>query len=853
MQGKQINLTHFMNNYERFLIPVYQRNYDWKWDNCVQLLNDIESLIGSERQSHFIGCIVSINGSTDGLTRIIIDGQQRLTTVTLLFLAIYNLIETGEIQVDNRALRDKIFKSWLIIHYVSDYMDGIKLKPIHDDDLALKRLFKNDGDFITSSNITTNYNKFCDYLKKTKYSIRELVAAIEKLEIIDISLEEGKDDPQLIFESLNSTGLGLTEGDKIRNYILMGADPQKQQEFYEKYWRKIEKCCQDNRGNGTSWFIRDYLTLKTGRLPSVNSVYIQFKQRFPDYKTHGEELLIDLLAYAKRYEYLLGITQKDKDLDLCVKRLNWMDRRVVRPFFLEVLKLYEEGVLSLGDVREIFQISETYLFRRSICKRSTAGLNQFFATLAREIVNLDRDGTDNYLEKYKYILLSRKGAALMFPSDKEFLDAFSQNDVYKILASKDRTYLFEKLETFGSNETIDVYEKLDDGEISLEHIMPQSLSSSWRNDLGENAQEIHETWLHRVANLTWTAYNQEYSNKEFRFKKTCEHGFLQSGFHLNKYVAQCEKWGEEELEERDLKLQELALKIWKRPETGYEPHVKDYETCTLANAADFSGVHAIRYKYKDVEYSVGNWKEVLVGVIRLLYGENPAPILQLMNTAEPLLSNRFMTSCEKKTWVDPWKIDSNIYFNTHSTTEKKIAILKRLFEIYGISEDELVFYLHDAPTRKSVVNPDGELFEQYWGLAIPLIKESNERKCFAYATQSDQNFIEDRTEISYVRVSCTISRQGAAGVELNLSSSIKKVNKKRFDYLYQHKDTIEAQVGSALIWNRNDHSCRSTIRKESETKSILDQGTWEATAQFHAEWTKKLYDVFIPYLKELSE
>lgn len=852
MQGNQTNLTQFMTSYQRFHIPVYQRNYDWKWENCVQLLNDIESLIDSGRQSHFIGCIVSSNGVANGKIRIIIDGQQRLTTVTLLFLAIYNLAQTGEIQLDE-SKQNEIRQCWLVISYVPNPMDGIKLKPIHDDEVALKRLFENDGDFITSSNITTNYNKFCDYLKKTKYSISELVAAIEKLEIIDIFLEEGKDDPQLIFESLNSTGLGLTEGDKIRNYILMGSDPQKQQEFYEKYWRKIEKCCQDNRGNGTSWFIRDYLTLKTGRLPSVNSVYIQFKQRFPDYKTHGEELLKDLLAYARRYEYLLGITKKDKDLDLCVKRLNWMDRRVVRPFFLEVLKLSEEGVLSLRDVREIFQISETYLFRRSICKRQTSGLNQFFATLAREIVNLDRDGTDNYLEKYKYILLSRKGAALMFPSDKEFLDAFSQNDVYKILASKDRTYLFEKLETFGSNETIDVYEKLDDGEISLEHIMPQTLSSSWRNDLGENAEEIHETWLHRVANLTWTAYNQEYSNKEFKFKKTCEHGFLQSGFHLNKYVAQCEKWGEEELEERDLKLQELALKIWKRPETNYEPRVKDYETCTLANAIDFSGVHAIRYKYKDVEYSVSNWKEVIVGVIRLLYGENPAPILQLIKTTVPLLSSRFTTSSEKMTGAAQCKIDSNIYFNTNSSTDEKIAILKRLFEIYGISEDELVFYLHDAPTRKSVINPDGELFEKYWAIAIPRIKESNERKCFAYATQSDQNFIEDRTELSYIRLSCIVSRQGPAGVELNLSSSIKKVNKKRFDYLYQHKDTIEAQLGSALIWNRNDHSCRSTIRKESETKSILDQGTWESTAQFHAKWTKKLYDVFIPYLKELSD
>ena len=212
-----------------------------------------------------------------------------------------------------------------------------------------------------------------------------------------------------------------------------------------------------------------------------------------------------------------------------------------------------------------------------------------------------------------------------------------------------------------------------------------------------------------------------------------------------------------------------------------------------------------------------------------------------------------MTSSEKRIAVDPWKIDSNIYFNTHSSTEDKISILKRLFKIYGISEDELVFYLHDAPTRKSTVNPDGELFEKYWELAIPRIKESNERKCFAYVTQSDQNFIEDRTELPYIKVSCTISRQGPASVELNLSSQIKQRNKKRFDFLYQHKDTIEAQLGSALIWNRNDNSCRSTIRKESETKSILDQGTWEATAQFHAEWTKKLYDVFIPYLKELSE
>lgn len=401
----------------------------------------------------------------------------------------------------------------------------IKLKPVKNDQMAFGRLFSDPTEHIRESNLTVNYNYFYDRIQKQEISIDELYDAICCLEIINIRLDM-EDNPQLIFESLNSTGLDLSEGDKIRNFILMGLPSKEQEDYYEKYWNKIEICTKYD----VSAFTRDYLSVKQQAIPQQKKIYTNFKDFVELGKYETEQLLIEMLAYAKRYQMLLGTSTGNKALDACIARLNRLETTVTRPYFLEVLRLYNENKISLAQVTDIFLTTENYLFRRTICDLPTNALNKIFLMLHREIIRYD--GTDdNYVEKLKYALLSKKERA-RFPDDEEFSAAFAERPVF-LTNSKNKIYILERIENFGTSEDKDVYRHCDDGTYSIEHIMPRHLTPIWQKELGDDYEQIHEKWLHRIANLTLTAYNSKYSNSSFAEKKTMQNGFDESGIRMN--------------------------------------------------------------------------------------------------------------------------------------------------------------------------------------------------------------------------------------------------------------------------------------------------------------------------------
>ena len=376
MKGSEAKLVSYMQGSDkRFIIPVYQRNYDWRIENCKQLYDDLISIIHKERSSHFFGSIVSVHNDGEFNEYLIIDGQQRLTTISLLMLAMYNLMKSGVIIPAQSNLADKIYKTYLIDEWQEDET-RIKLKPVKNDSTAFGLLFMNPEDYIQSSNLTINYNFFYSRIQKEEISIDELYTAITKLEIINITLNKD-DNPQLIFESLNSTGLALSEGDKIRNYILMGLPTKEQNDYYEKYWNKIELCTNYD----VSAFMRDYLSVKQQAIPPISKVYVTFKAYVADKEPETETLLKDLLDYAKWYSILLRGKTEDKKLNACIHRLNRLETTVTRPFFLEVLRMTEKGspVLSLQDAEEIFLLTEDYLFRRSICDLPTNALRKIKA------------------------------------------------------------------------------------------------------------------------------------------------------------------------------------------------------------------------------------------------------------------------------------------------------------------------------------------------------------------------------------------------------------------------------------------------------------------------------------------
>lgn len=403
MKGSECRLIEYMEgSKKRFIIPVYQRNYDWKIENCKQLYDDLVKVIKTNRKSHFFGSLVSVyNPSGRNTEFLVIDGQQRLTTVSLLFLATHNLMANGIIASKDPSLEKQIYEDFLVDKYQPQDM-RIKLKPVKNDRKAFGKLFESEGEYIRESNLTMNYNYFYDRIQKNEITIDQIFDAICSLEVINITLNN-EDNPQLIFESLNSTGLDLSEGDKIRNFILMGLPSTKQNEYYEKYWNRIEECTKYD----VSSFVRDYLSVKKLSIPSQKKIYSSFKEYVNSSSFEAEELLKDLLAYAKRYEILLNGSTKNKALDSCINRLNRLETTVTRPFFLEVLRLYNEGYLDISQVTEIFLTTENYLFRRTICDIPTNALNKIFLLLHREIIRYDGTETD-YVEKFKYALLSKK-------------------------------------------------------------------------------------------------------------------------------------------------------------------------------------------------------------------------------------------------------------------------------------------------------------------------------------------------------------------------------------------------------------------------------------------------------------
>ena len=603
MKGPECRLIEYMEgSKKRFIIPVNQRNYDWKTENCKQLYDDLVKVIKNNRRSHFLGSLVSVYEPSGRNTEfLVIDGQQRLTTVSLLFLAMYNLISNGIIVPEDASLGEQIYEDLLVDKY-QPQDTRIKLKPVKNDQKAFGKLFDSADEHIRESNLTMNYNYFYDRIQKQEITIDQLFDAICSLEIINITLNN-EDNPQLIFESLNSTGLDLSEGDKIRNFILMGLPAKEQDEYYEKYWNRIEECTKYD----VSLFVRDYLSVKQLVIPSQKKIYISFKEYVELSLLGAEELLKDLLAYAKRYEILLNGNTKNKALDSCINRLNRLETTVTRPFFLEVLRLNNEGKLDISQVTDVFLITENYLFRRTICALPTNALNKIFLKLHREIIRYD--STDaNYVEKFKYALLSKKEKA-RFPDDDEFATQFTERQVYQ-MNSKNKIYILERLENYGTAEDKDVYSHCDDGTYSIEHIMSQHLTPAWVKALGDDYEQIHETWLHRIANLTLTAYNSKYSNSSFEEKKTMKNGFEDSGIRMNTYIAKKEKWTLTELDERNQYLMGRALEIWLIPSTEFKPEEKQLDSYTLDDDANLSGRLIARFSYKNTEQPVTSWVEM---------------------------------------------------------------------------------------------------------------------------------------------------------------------------------------------------------------------------------------------------
>ena len=715
---------------------------------------------------------------------------------------------------------------------------------MQNDRLAFGKLFQEGEELIGTSNLTTNYTYFYERIQKGELSPDQLFQAIRCLEIINIKLDSD-DNPQLIFESLNSTGLDLSEGDKIRNYVLMGLSAREQERLYEQYWEKIENCCAESQ---IDLFVRDFLSIRQQSTPPMNRIYFTFKSYVADHEMETEDLLRELLDYARLYQILTTAKSADRRLSACIERLNRLETTVTRPFFMEVLRLNREGKLSIDDTVEVFLVTEAYLFRRTVCELPTNQLNKIFLLLHKEIMRYD--GTaENYLEKLKYALLTKKERA-RFPDDEEFAEAFGLKAVY-LMNPKNRVYILERFENYGTIEDKDIYRHIDSGDYSIEHIMPQHLTPAWAESLGADYERIHETWLHRMANLTLTAYNSKYSNHSFAEKRDMENGFRDSGLRMNAWIALQSQWGERELEERNDLVKQKALAIWSAPNTDFRPAQRQLDSCTLEEDNDLTGRKIARFVFHTLEQSVNTWQEMFVSVVRLLHSDDRTVLNRLAYETDTGAELSAMFSVRKEDLRSPIEIEDGLFAEGNTSTSMKLGILRKLFVLYHLEPSDLVFYLRNDDDE-SGSEEDALRFtnrRRYWASALPVIKEKNQDSgAFRNCNPVKTNWVSGRFGINGMSLCCVINMDSAR-VELLFERSDSEENKKIYDTLIQHKEEIERNVGTPLSWDRGDRKISSKVFVTLEGIGLTQENEWETIARFHAKWTVKLYEeIVVPYL-----
>ncbi|WRD00595.1 DUF262 and DUF1524 domain-containing protein [Helicobacter pylori] len=562
MKADAIKLLDFIGKSQekQFVIPIYQRVYSWEKEQCKQLWDDIIKTGGNDRyRGHFIGSIVFVHDgiyTTNYNELLIIDGQQRLTTITLLFIALRDHLNDEDEFLEKFSCQ-KIRNRYLIN---SDEKGDKKFKLIlsePDRDTLLSLIDKDRRKPSEPSlKIMENFKLFEEWIRKNTDKLETIFKGLEKLMVVEISLERGKDNPQLIFESMNSTGKDLTQTDLIRNYILMGLEPEKQKVFYKNYWRAME---EDFKQNETLFnqFIRHYLTIKTREIPNINKVYEAFKDYQQKEGIEIEDLLKDLQKYCGYFCQIAFKKEADKDLNKALSFLVDLEMDVIYPLLLELYSDYSDGVLSKQDFIPIIYLTESYICRRAVCGLGTNSLNKVFPFVTKKI------NKDQYRESIKAHFLSLEKTTGKFPKDSEFRDSLITIDFYHFKKIK---YFLERLENFNTNEPVDTQK------CTIEHIMPQTLTEEWKRDLGGNFQAIHDKYLHTIGNLTLTGYNKGYSNKSFKEKRDMEKGFKQSPLRLNQSLKDedSDVFGEKEIEKRANYLADLALKIWTYPKLDAE-------------------------------------------------------------------------------------------------------------------------------------------------------------------------------------------------------------------------------------------------------------------------------------------
>ena len=587
MEAHDTDFLELLDGNKQFAVPIFQRRYSWEEKHCEKLWDDVLSLgKSSTNQFHFIGSIVYIDPKVSNTSKVrelqVVDGQQRLTTLTLLLAALSRAVEGQDVDI---GITPEELSDYYLNVRRNDELRYKQLLTQHDKDTLIQLLNENNKEWFqivdqgekgtmvqlvadeelpanAATRLVENYRFFETELRNA--DLKVVYAGIQRLRIVDIVLDRPDDNPQLIFESLNSTGLELSQADLIRNYVLMGQEPSFQNRLYKTYWLPMEQRFGDQYTGRFDQFIRDYLTLKTRQIPNIRNVYDSFKGYVQE-KTNSETsetietIVMDISGYSKHYVCIALGKEEDADLQDCFSNINALEVTVAYPFLLEVYEDYKRGRIQKSELIEVLRLLESYIFRRAICDIPTNSLNTTFATRLMPKVN-----KSNYLESLKeaFLNLANQSDRYRYPVNSEFKQEFQVKGVYN--NPRRCWYLLRKLENYERRQPHGCVDQ------TIEHVIPQNdnLCEEWQQELGENWREIREKYLHTIGNLTLIGGkdNPALSDLPFEEKQKAKGGFCESELHLNRSLCQAKQWNEKAVLTRAEELAEKALKIWIYPE-----------------------------------------------------------------------------------------------------------------------------------------------------------------------------------------------------------------------------------------------------------------------------------------------
>jgi len=605
---------------KQYVIPLFQRPYVWgklKWET---LLEDLLSLKDSS-YPHFIGAFVTMHleNTKEGVQKILlIDGQQRLITIFIMLAVLRDNVQQDEIAAE---LRDLLINT----HRLRETSDALKILPttLHNDRECFMSIMQNQNQAnINKSQIRNCYDFFQKHLSlKDASDIETLKRLImNHLTLVNISLDKGE-DPYKIFESLNAKGEDLLPVDLIRNYFFMqiGGDRDKQEEIYDDMWKPMEERLS---GNDLSEYIRHFL-MKDGAVINKKDVYFALKKRLEN-KNPKEviESLKELSTYSVYYEKLLKPEKEaEKSIQERLLRLNDIEVTVAYPFLLNIYKDYESKSISKDNFAEIHDIVENFLIRRFICNIQTHGLNKIFPYLYEK-------SKEKLIEGIKKELSS---SPQKYPKDSDFKQAFKEAKLYVKSgeAKKKGRVILERLELYQNKEPVNLRKQNPDGKpsITIEHIMPQTLTDWWKEHLGDDWESTYKEYLNNIGNLTLSGVNSENSNHSFPEKKK---NFQESNLKLNKWIIKENEWNEKTIQKRARDLAEMALDVWKY--FGSEPDDKRYSPETV------KGTKPISVVIKGNSYPVSSWRDVMIKTTEFIIANNPKTFDKIIENHPQFLS-----------------------------------------------------------------------------------------------------------------------------------------------------------------------------------------------------------------------